>query len=137
MAHSDHFLPLYDGKGNLYAVLLSAELWQRGAKRLQPVVDSLLETVEPTERPEPLDQWDAFRQWWDFRYPYNAEVECRTCGAKTADWTSDAAKPFRLRSAQLGGLAVFNCNACGATVRKKHFKDHVCYESDPVGQGCS
>ena len=134
MAHSDHFLPLYDAEGNLHAVLLSAELWTRGSKRLRPVVDSLLEAMAPVERTEPLEEWEAFRQWWDFRYPYNAEVECRHCGAKTADWQSDPAKPFALRSAQLGGLAVFHCNACGARVRKKHFKDHMCYEADAPKQ---
>ncbi len=132
MADSEHFLPLYDGEGNLYAVLLSAELWQRGAKRLQPVVESLLEAKHPTEQPEPLEEWETFRQFWDFRYPYNAEVECRCCGAKTPDWTADSGKPFRLRSAQLGGLAVFICKACGATIRKKHFKDHICYEVTPL-----
>ena len=132
MAHSDHFLPLYDAEGNLHAVLLSAELWRRGAKRLQPLVDSLLESMQPVEQPEPLDEWEMFRQYWDFQYPYNAEVECPHCGVKTPDWTADPAKPFRLRSAQLGGLAVFTCSACGATVRKKHFKDHICYEASPL-----
>lgn len=128
MAHSDHYLPLYDNSGNLYAVQLSAEFWGRFRHRLEPLIGSLLEEMEPTERPEPLHEWDAFKQYWDFKYPYNAYVECGNCGARTDDWTVDTAKPFRLRSAQLGGLAVFTCRACGATIRKKHFKDHICFE---------
>ena len=131
MLFSKDFLPLYDNEGNLSAVFLSADLWQRGAKRLQPIIDSLLQADQPAEKPEPREEWEDFRKWWDFRYPYSAEVECRHCGAKTPDWTTDPFRPFRLRSAQLGGLAVFHCNACGATVRKKHFKDHVCYEATP------
>ena len=136
MAHSDHFLPLYDKKGNLYAVMLSAELWDRYRAKLDPLIQRLLEEMEPAQRPEPLHQWEEFKEYWDFKYPYCADVQCKNCGAKTEDWTSDAAKPFRLKSAQLGGLAVFHCNACGATVRKKHFKDHMCFEFSLTGCGC-
>lgn len=128
MAHSDHFLPLYDNKGNLYAVMLSAELWDKNRRKLEPVIRVMLEELEPTEKPEPFHQWEEFMAYWDFKYPYCADVECRNCGSRTDDWRNDPAKPFRLKSAQIGGLAVFHCNACGATVRKKHFKDHMCFE---------
>lgn len=128
MAHSDHYLPLYDQNGNIYAVMLSAELWNKYRHRLEPLIAGMLEEMEPVEQPEPLHEWDEFKRYWDFAYPYNACVECGNCGARTEDWTTDPAEPFRLRSAQLGGLAVFACKACGATVRKKHFKDHICFE---------
>lgn len=131
MAHSDHFLPLYDKKGNLYAVMLGAELWARGSTALEPIIQRLLEEIEPSEYPEPFEQWDEFKVYWDFKYPYCADVLCNNCGARTEDWLHDPAKPFRLKSAQLGGLAVFHCVACGATVRKKHFKDHMCFEVSP------
>jgi hypothetical protein len=128
MAHSDHYLPLYDAKGNLYAVMLSADLWGRYRHRLEPLIRGILDEMEPPEQIEPMQEWEDFKTYWDFKYPYNASVDCGNCGAHSEDWTSDQAKPFRLRSAQLGGLVVFKCNKCGATIRKKHFKDHVCFE---------
>lgn len=128
MAHSDHFLPLYDASGNLYAVMLSAELWGKGRHRFEPFIKNLLEEIEPPERPEPLAEWEEFKNFWDFKYPLTSDVQCGHCGAFSADWEHDPEKPFRLKSAQLGGLIVFLCRKCGATVRKKHFKDHYCFE---------
>ena len=133
MANSNHFLPLYDKTGNMYAVLLSAELWTRNRHKLEPLIKSMLEDLEPalmagTHKPEPVAEWEEFKAYWDFKYPLSADVECGNCKVRTEDWLGDPAKPFRLKSAQLGGLVVFHCNTCGATVRKKHFKDHVCFE---------
>lgn len=128
MADSDHFLPLFDEKGNLYAVMLSAELWNKGKNRFEPLIRNLLGSLQPDVREEPLHEWDELVKYWDFRYPVCADVQCGNCGAKTDDWLNDPAKPFRLKSAQWAGLAVFSCAACGATVRKKHFKDHYCFE---------
>ena len=141
MAHSDHFLPLYDKSGNMYAVLLSAELWARNRHKLEPLIKGMLEDLEPALRsdaalkPEPLAEWEDFKAYWDFKYPLDTDVECGNCTARTKDWLTDPAKPFRLKSAQLGGLVVFHCNACGATVRKKHFKDHVCFEFTAGNRG--
>lgn len=137
MAHSDHFLPLYDKDGNLYAVMLGSELWRRFRSKLEPQIRIMLEEMEPVEKPEPLHEWEELKTYWDFKYPISAEVECGNCGAKTEDWEHDPAKPFRLKGANFGGLAVFSCKACGAIVRKKHFKDHVCYEYTVDGCGCS
>lgn len=128
MAHDDHFLPLYTGKGAPYAVLLSAELWARGRYRLEPVIRSLLEELDPVEKPEPLDEWRTFLELWDFKYPVSADVECPNCHIRTDDWEHDPQKPFRLKGALLSGMVVFTCASCGATVRKKHFKDHVCFD---------
>jgi len=141
MAHSDHYLPLYDKKGNFYAVMLSAELWTKYRRKLEPLIEGMLEELEPLkelaplEKQEPLHEWDELKKYWDFKYPYNAQVKCGNCGAQTEDWTTDPFKPFRLCSAQFAGLAVFQCKSCGATVRKKHFKDHICFEYSLKGCG--
>ncbi|MDL2316262.1 hypothetical protein LJC59_04200 [Desulfovibrio sp. OttesenSCG-928-A18] len=136
VASTDHILPLYDSKGALHSIMLSAELWNRYGYRLEPLLRRILEDMEPKEREEPLQDWEDFKAYWDFKYPICADVECGNCGARTEDWTQDPAKPFRLKSAQLGGLAVFSCRACGATVRKKHFKDHICFEYSLGNCGC-
>ncbi len=128
MADSDHFLPLFDEKGNLYAVMLSAELWGKGRNRLEPLIRNLLGSLQPETPQEPLHEWDELVKYWDFRYPVCYDVQCGNCGAQTDDWRNATDKPFRLKSAQWGGLAVFSCNKCGATVRKKHFKDRYCFE---------
>ena len=128
MPRSDHFLSLYDSSGELYAVLLSADFWSRNRHKLEPLFLSMIEEVEPVVRPEPLQEWDEFKAYWDFKYPFCADVTCGNCGTRSEDWLSDPAKPFRLKSAQLGGLVVFHCTHCGATVRKKHFKVHVRFE---------
>lgn len=128
MPDSKHFTPLYDQGGELLAVMLSAEFWSRYRHVLEARINACLEEMEPRVREEPLHEWETFKQYWDFKYPYCADVECRNCGASSADWINDPDKPFLLKSASFGGLAVFSCKACGATVRKKHFKDHICFE---------
>lgn len=137
MAHSDHCLPLYDKEGNLHAVMLSAELWEKLRHRLEPQIRTALEQLEPVEKPEPLHEWEELKAYWDFKYPLDTEVQCRNCGAQTSDWQNDPQKPFKFKGANFGGLAVFTCESCGALVRKKHFKDHVCYEFTVGGCGCS
>ena len=134
MNKSDHLLKLYDKKGTLLSVMISAELWTKGGARLADYLDSLLgvPTTPPgMDKDTALATWKEFCSYWDFKYPYEASVECKGCGAKVADWTTDTQNTFALKSAQVGGLAVFTCTACGGTVRKKHFKDHVCFEFSP------
>ena len=123
---------LYDAKGTLIGVQLSPALWNRAKSHIlqaqapQPAV----------EMPEPSDAWEEFKQFWDFKYPFCANVECLHCGARCEDWEHDPARQFRLRTANLGGLLVFRCVVCGASIRKKHFKDHMVFEMTPPGQGC-
>lgn len=136
MAHSDHFLPLYDKNGVLYSVMLSADIWLRYRHKLEPMVLKILEEMEPTEKPEPIHEWEELKEYWDFKYPVNQEVECGNCGAKTKNWEQDPGKPFILKGANIGGLVVFTCKACDAVIRKKHFKDHICYEYTVGGCGC-
>ncbi len=135
---SEHLLQLYDKDGQLHSVVLSAELWRKAQGGVLPVLNLALEELCPRPpAPEPLEQWREFREYWDFKYPFNAEVQCLGCGSKSVDWQADEPRLFRLKSAQLGGLAVFECLTCQATVRKKHFKDHVCFEFSPAGPGCA
>jgi hypothetical protein len=128
MDQSNHFRILYDKDGEVHSVMLSGALWSRSRRRLEALIRAVLEEMEPTPRPEPVNEWEDFKNYWDFSYPLCADVVCGNCGARTDDWLADPTKLFRLKSAQLGGLVVFHCTSCGATVRKKHFKDHICFE---------
>ena len=131
MSVSDHLLKLYDKDGNLLTVMLSAELWRKGGTRLADYLASLLDeqpAQAATSKETALAWWEEFKSYWDFKYPYEASVECRGCGARVDDWVNDPGNLFVLKSAQVGGLAVFTCSTCGGTVRKKHFKDHICFE---------
>ena len=127
-----HVLPLYDAEGDLHGILLSPEMWRMAGPRLEPILKAALAKLEPQpEFQEPLEDWESFLQYWDFKYPVEASVHCKICGISTQHWQEDPNHPFVLKSAQLGGLVVFLCKACGAIVRKKHFKDHVCFEASP------
>lgn len=128
MKKNEHFIRLYDKNGNLHSVQLSAELWQKAGKPLHELLESLF-TEAPTEATEPMGEWEKFQEYWDFEYPICADVECKACGIKVDNWLTAPEHPFILKSAQLGGLVVFICKGCGAIVRKKHFKDHMCFEA--------
>jgi hypothetical protein len=112
-------------------VQLAPALWER----VKPHI------LDPAPRPdveasEPLEAWEEFKLYWDFKYPFCANVECPNCGASCDDWEHDPARRFTLRTANFGGLLVFLCTACGASIRKKHFKDHMVFEMTPPGYGC-
>jgi len=123
---------LYDANGTLCGVQLSPVLWERAKSHI--LKSQKARSVVKVS--EPLDAWKEFKQYWDFQYPFCANVECLHCGARCDDWEQDPARQFTLRTANLGGLLVFLCSACGATIRKKHFKDHVAFEMTPPGRGC-
>ena len=125
-------LYLYDAKGSLCGVQLSPALWERAKAHILKAQ----EPSSPAENPEPLDAWEEFKRYWDFKYPFCANVECPNCGARCDDWEHDPAQQFRLRNANLGGLLVFRCTICGAGIRKKHFKDHMIIEMSPPAHGC-
>jgi hypothetical protein len=126
-------LYLYDAHGTLHGVQLPKALWERAKPHLlkdiepQPVVDT----------PEPTEAWEEFKQYWDFKYPFCADVKCLNCGARCDDWEHDPALQFKLRNANIGGLLVFHCTVCGAVIRKKHFKDHMVFEMTPPDNGCA
>ena len=120
----DKILYLSDDRGRQLGVYIPLAIWQR----LQPVCQHLLEPAPSQKQPEPLANFAEFMQCWDFRYPYDPAVCCPHCGASTSDWRNDPARPFTLANANFGGLLVFHCRHCGATIRHKYFKDHVCHE---------
>ena len=112
-------------KGEILSVVVPYELWQR----LEPAAQKLLsDDTHPLLKPEPIAEFEMLMQYWDFRYPYSPAVSCPACGASTDDWRNDPDHPFWLTSANLGGLLVFHCQHCGASVRQKHFTDHVAVE---------
>lgn len=121
-------LYLYDADGKLCAVQLSSALWKKVEAGVFAAAQS---PVESRAAPEPHEAWEEFKLYWDFKYPVCADMLCLHCGTRTQDWEHDPAHPFQLRSAQLGGLLVFRCINCGATVRKKHFTDHTAFEASP------
>ena len=131
MKRNEHFIELYDKNGNFHSIQLSAEAWKKGGKPLTNLVESLFAKEAPIEAAEPVAEWETFQQYWDFEYPICADVECKTCGIKVDNWQTAPEHPFTLKSAQLGGLVVFICKGCGSIVRKKHFKDHICFEASP------
>lgn len=138
MSNSDtHVKQLYDRNGNLHGVLLSPEIWELAGKKISMILDQAQETITPEIHQEPLEDWQTFKDYWDFKYPFSTKVRCKSCGAETENWQEDTPRKFRLTNASLSGLLVFHCNKCDGTVRKKHFKDHICFEASTVsGEAC-
>jgi len=126
-------LYLYDAKGALCGVQLSPALWESAKSH---ILNNAQTSRPSVEIPEPLDAWEEFKRYWDFKYPFCANVECAHCGAHCEDWEHDPGRRFKLCNANFGGLLVFRCLACGASIRKKHFKDHMVFEMTPPGYGC-
>lgn len=124
MKEQIHYLS--DERGNIVAVQIPVTLWERLKPQLQAQCGA-----EESPAPEPLEAFEEFLRYWDFRYPYDPAVRCPQCGREVADWRCDPAHVFRLANANLGGLLVFHCQGCGATIRQKHFRDHVALESSP------
>ncbi|WP_297049688.1 hypothetical protein [uncultured Desulfovibrio sp.] len=127
MKEQVHYLT--DERGNIVAVQIPLTLWER----LKPLLRSggCAEETADAPAPEPLEAFAEFLRYWDFRYPYDPAVKCPQCGHHVADWRTEPGHPFRLANANLGGLLVFHCQKCGATIRQKHFRDHVALESTP------
>lgn len=127
MKEQVHYLT--DEHGNIVAVQLSLALWER----VKPAIltDTSAATTSDVSGSEPLEAFAEFLRYWDFRYSYEPAVHCPHCGSHVADWRTAPEHPFRLANANLGGLLVFHCKGCGATIRQKHFRDHVALESSP------
>lgn len=131
---TDHFLPLYDQEKKFIGVFLSPALWAKTESIISPSIDKALEELDPSlkkEAAEPMKDWEAFAQYWDFQYPLPKDVHCEQCGNKSQDWMLDTPRKFKLRSATIGGLVNFECQTCNARILKKHFKKHVDVECRP------
>ena len=117
-----------DTDGNAVFVVIPVTLWQK----IEPEVSRMLladeSPQELAQAPGPLRSFEELMQCWDFKYAYNPAVACPHCGAEVADWRNDPRQSFVLTNANIGGLLVFHCRACGTTIRQKHFRDHVAFE---------
>lgn len=131
MSEKKHVLYVVDKNGVIQNVQLSAALWERVEKKVLAAEEELNPKPTAEVQPEPVDRFKKFIEAWDFRYEYSPAVHCPDCGVRTEDWQNDPAHPFHLKNANIGGLLVFHCKKCGATVRVMHFKDHVAIESAP------
>ncbi len=133
----NHFQPLYDEKQRLLGVVISPELWMAVEKKVNPIFDAALasltgqEMKKAEEPPEPMKNFEQFKEYWDFPYELPYDVHCDHCGQKSENWLEDDPRKFRLRNANLGGLLCFTCMQCNASIAKKHFKKHVAVECSP------
>lgn len=126
MAFEKKILRLYDSDNRFAGVFVPADVWEK----VGPAIINLLNDGEQSEGPNA--SWDDFRnlmRHWDFPYAYDPKVSCPNCKASSKDWRQD--NEFLLHNANLGGLLVFKCASCGATIRHKYFKDRVAVECDP------
>lgn len=127
---SDHINELFDKDGNLIGALLSAEAWSAVRNEVNTALG--IETQSTVqEMPEPLNDWETLKDYWDFPYPVDYDVHCDNCDNATEDWSKDDPRLFRLTSANLAGLVSFKCMACQAKIVKKHFKDEIKTECTP------
>lgn len=118
---TDEIMKLYDSDGVFAGVFVPASLWSR-------FEGSLVPSAAKSQAGDDLTAFNELLESWSFAYPYDPAVSCPACGSATGDWRSDPAHPFRLSSASLGGLLVFQCEKCGATIRHKYFRRHVAKE---------
>lgn len=117
----DEIMKLFDASGNFTGVFVPAALWDKLEKHLD-------KPALPDNGGDDLDGFRELLESWSFAYPYDPAVSCPSCGQKSDDWRVDPERPFRLSSASLGGLMVFQCARCGATIRHKYFRRHVAKE---------
>lgn len=108
---------LYDQAGNPVAAQVPIELWRK------------LEPLLADEESRDLSGFERFLASWDYKYDYDPAVSCPNCHACTRDWREDMS--FSLHSASLGGMLVFKCRRCGASVRHKYFRHKMEVEYTP------
>lgn len=117
-----------DAKGNVASVIIPWPLWEKMEPKVRNLLVADVKPQELTQAPGPLAGFDELMQYWDFKYPYSPAVTCPHCGVSAPDWRNDPNKNFILTNANIGGLLVFHCRACGTTIRQKHFHNHVAVE---------
>lgn len=115
---------LYDNKGNFLGVMIAPDVWEKTKHK----VAHFFEQAKPAALkvlPEPMEDWESLKAFWDFKYPINKEVFCENCQSCTNDWEADSPRKFRLMACNIGGLARFECQECHGLVTKRHFKDEI------------
>ncbi|MBU1228388.1 MAG: hypothetical protein KKA55_05350 [Proteobacteria bacterium] len=121
------FQEIFDAQGNALGAMLGPEAW---ALVREAVLERFAAAPVP-EEPEPLSDWQALVQSWDFNYPVDLDVACSLCGNATSDWRNDEPRRFRLAAANFGGLVTFRCLGCQARILKRHFDDVIQVEVRP------
>lgn len=114
---------LYSQSGEFLGVFVAAPVWKYVRGTIEPLLAR--KAHAEAEKAEPLEDWNALKEYWDFKYPVNTEVLCQTCSCCTDDWESDAPKKFKLKAANIGGLVRFECLHCHSIITKQHFKDQI------------
>jgi len=124
---------LFDEQGQLFGTHISADLWERIQDEVLPILRKACGEGEPEQEPfpEPLSDWNDLLKYWDLPYPPESSVICGECGAETEDWQADTPRKFRLKAANFGGLATFECQQCNGRVTKRHFKDGIQFKTVP------
>lgn len=125
MSSESRILRLYDESGNLQAVQIPSMLWSKIERRVMEIISPPQPTLEN------MEEFKALMASWDYTYPYIPRVACPACGAESADWQADNPRRFRLKCGNVGGLLVFHCENCGATIRHKYYKRHMEVEHTP------
>ncbi len=122
-----HISPCLGPDGKTFAYVLSRELWNEVKYDLRSGEKELF-FKHGGVADEDLEDFREFLMHWDCDYDYSGKVHCLGCGTDTEDWRTDPGHPFVLSNANTGGLLVFQCSHCGATIRLKHFRDEVVCE---------
>ena len=126
----DEIAHVVSREGVQLGVFIPQPLWEKLKDDISACMEKLCSSSEQCE-PEPLEEWESLKSYWDFKYPYCADVTCAACGSQTNDWESDTPRKFRLLAANLGGFVRFECLNCKARVSKRHFKDHMEFNCIP------
>jgi GDP/UDP-N,N'-diacetylbacillosamine 2-epimerase (hydrolysing) len=122
------YTKLYDHKCNFLGVFVTAELWDKIDTSVQQICDT---HNTPKKNPEPMKDWEKLCCYWDFKYPINHEASCDNCKSTTDDWRKDEPRKFILKTANIGGLATFECLKCSAIITKK-IKDFVVKNNNSI-----
>jgi hypothetical protein len=122
------FQEIYDAQGQPLGAILGPEAW---ASVREVVLQHFSAPAPEPEKAEPLEDWRALVQSWDFRYPVDLDAACPACGNESADWEQDSPRKFLLTAANMGGLVSLRCLACQARIIKRHFYDTIKVEAVP------
>ncbi len=130
---NNEILHVFSQGGEAVGVFIPQAVWEK-VKDAVAACHDVCSQSKGTSCPEPLQEWETLKSYWDFKYPVCADVSCDACGASTSDWENDEPRRFRLKAANLGGLVRFECLECQAKISKRHFKDHMEFSCVPCDE---